>query len=221
MAYGFAMSLLATREPVYTIGFQYTLHVVPYAFAGALLAIVRFWPVPSTRTLGVTRRAVLCLWALASAVFCMRYGMVGVPHRHFHSGFRHVNLSISPDAQERYREVREMAARIPVDASVTASETLVPHVARREELQTLRYARGGPGEEYESSSFSSPSLASGPRAFRRCSPSGRTCALPTGNTRSFIRNADFLSRSGLVLGHQSLTQSADSAWARSVSVRSA
>jgi uncharacterized membrane protein len=149
MAYGFAMSLLATRELVYSIGFQYTLHVVPYAFVGALLAIVRFWPVPSTRTLGVTRRAVLCLWALASAVFCMKYGMVGVPNRHFHAGFRHVNLSISPDAQERYGEVREMAARIPVDASVTASETLVPHVARREELQTLRYAGGGPGAEYE------------------------------------------------------------------------
>jgi hypothetical protein len=32
---------------------------------------------------------------------------------------------------------------------VTASETLVPHVARREELQTLRYAGGGPGAEYE------------------------------------------------------------------------
>ena len=149
MAYGFAMSLLATREPVYTIGFQYALHVVPYAFVGALLALVRFWPGPSARALGVTRRTVLCLWALASAVFCVKYGMVGAPGRHFHAGFRHVNLSISPDAQERYREVTEMAVRIPVDASVTASETLVPHVARRQELATLRYALGAPGAEYQ------------------------------------------------------------------------
>ena len=49
----------------------------------------------------------------------------------------------------RYREVVETADLIPPAASVTATETLVPHVARREKIQTLRYAdRFGGDYEY-------------------------------------------------------------------------
>jgi hypothetical protein len=43
----------------------------------------------------------------------------------------------------------EIATLIPDDASLTASETLVPHVARRAEIQTVRFAHRGPGRYYE------------------------------------------------------------------------
>ena len=42
-----------------------------------------------------------------------------------------------------------MAQRIPPSDSVTASETLVPHVSARQSLQTLRYAKRDHGAEYD------------------------------------------------------------------------
>ena len=147
MGYGFLMSLLASRPPLFTIGFQYALHVVPYAFVAALLALVQMWPSRSTRSVGVSRRVVLLGWALASFTFCMAFGMIG-PRTGFQGGFRRVQFSVPARAEARYSEVREMAARIPADDSVTASEVLVPHVAQRQSLQTLRYAQPGEGAEY-------------------------------------------------------------------------
>ena len=148
LGYGFTMSLLASRLPLFTVGFQYALHVVPYAFVAGLLALVRWWPSPFTRRLGMTRWVVILGWALASAAFCVVFGIIGL-RTHFQGGFRRVAFSISPEADDRYREVRDLASHIAQGDSVTASESLVPHVAQRSLLQTLRYAEPGRGAEYD------------------------------------------------------------------------
>ena len=137
MGYGFAMSLLASRQPLFTIGFQYALQVVPYAFVAALLALVRLWPASSTRRLGMTRGFALFGWALASAAFCVAFGMIG-PRTHFQGGFRRVVFSICRGGEE-YRVGARTWRRAFPRRLVTASETLVPHVSQRRLLQTLKY----------------------------------------------------------------------------------
>ena len=148
MGYGLAMSALASRPPVFTVGFQYALQIVPYAFVAALIALARFWPASPALRFGVSRRDALVGVTFASIVFCFVYGMIGL-RTHFQGGFRRVVFSASPEANERYQEVKEMAQRIPPSDSVTASETLVPHVSSRQALQTLRYAKSDHGAEYD------------------------------------------------------------------------
>jgi len=60
-----------------------------------------------------------------------------------------VSMKFGAWERDRYREVGEASRLIPQSASVTASETLVPHVARRALVQTLRYASESFGRDYD------------------------------------------------------------------------
>jgi uncharacterized membrane protein len=135
MAYGLAATLLASREPVYTLGFQYALLLVPQAFVAALLHA-------ADRAPAFKRQA--CAVAVGMAfIVAWHHGML-FPRTSFVGGFHPIEFTESDQARARYREVTEVASRLKPDLSVAASETLVPHVARRERVQTLRYADSGP-----------------------------------------------------------------------------
>jgi hypothetical protein len=137
LLYGLGLALFASRPPLYTLGFQYAFHVVPEAFLGMLVAIAKYWPDAGSRPLGVSRRGALAGVAFASSLFSWRWGMV-YPRAHFQGGFRVVRFEETDADRARYRAVQRLAASIPESASVTASENLVPHVARRGEVQTSR-----------------------------------------------------------------------------------
>lgn len=138
-AYGLALTLLAEREPLYQLGFHYPLLLLPPAFVGLALALERR---PRLRRPGIA------VAALLAALTCLQYGMF-YPRRHFMAGFRPVDFRYSEQERERYREVTQLAALIPPQASVTASEILVPHVARRRRVETIRYAPNRPGRRYD------------------------------------------------------------------------
>ena len=139
-SYGLATSLLASRPPLHQLGFQYPLvTVAPAAVALALVAARR---PPAWR-----RRGLAAALALA-ALLCWQYGMLG-PRHDFHGGFTTVDFDYDATDRERHREVRELVALIPPDASVTASEALVPHVADRRLVETVRYAANRPGRHFD------------------------------------------------------------------------
>ena len=140
VSYGLLASLLASREPLFQVGFQYALTTVACAFGGML-----FWlesSPPLRRTRGITFAVILSL------VTCYHYGMI-YPRRNFSGGFQRIDFRFTEEEQKRYREVRGFVEEIPEDASVTASEVLVPHVARRRQVETARYAAGRPGRSYD------------------------------------------------------------------------
>ncbi|MCU0303449.1 MAG: DUF2079 domain-containing protein [Thermoanaerobaculales bacterium] len=132
-SYGLAATLLASRPPLHQIGFQYALTLLALGFAGALLALERLAP-------GARRRA-LTAAAMLAVVTCFHYGMIW-PRHHFTGGFHTVDFGYDAAERARYDELCGLVEKIPAGARVVASEDLVPHVARRREVETLRYATG-------------------------------------------------------------------------------
>lgn len=140
LSYGLASSLLASRQPLHELGFQYSLTIIACMFIGMLFQLESWSP-------GRRARALVFAACLAF-ITSYHYGMV-YPRHNFRGGFSRVDFSFSKADEEKHREVVEFAGIIPDDASVTASETLVPHVARRRQVETVRYAPNNPGRYYD------------------------------------------------------------------------
>lgn len=132
---GFAFSLLTTGyPPTLSIAFQYTCHSIPYIFAASVLML----RVISRGVEGHVRRAA-AVGAVALAVLSHSYVFGAVlQHDTFVGGFSQIQFKITPEEQLRYETIKRMDSLIPRDASVAASENLVPHVAARTDVYTLK-----------------------------------------------------------------------------------
>jgi len=141
ISYGLAATLLASRLPLHQIGFQYALTLVALGFVGALLAMLRF-------SEGGRRRAITAAVLLA-VVTCFHYGMIW-PRHNFRGGFHTIDFDYSEKDRERYQELGSLIDRIPDGARVLASETLVPHVAQRRIVETVRHVHDRKFSHYDS-----------------------------------------------------------------------
>ncbi len=146
VAYGTAISLFASREYLFQLGFQYPLQLVPEAIAGSLIVLRERTGL--ARRLGITLPRALLAMTSVTALLAFHEGMLS-PVSVFRSGFRTVSLEFGERDRRRFLEVERLVRLIPPSASVTASETLVPHVARRLHVQTLRYAKESFGSDYD------------------------------------------------------------------------
>lgn len=140
MSYGLAATVLASRPPLHQIGFQYALTLLALGFAAAVLTLTRLSP-------GWRRRA-LTAAALLAVVTCYHYGMIW-PRHHFTGGFHTVDFRYTEAERARYRELAALVETIPPEASVLASEDIVPHVARRRTVETARYVMNRPPIAYD------------------------------------------------------------------------
>jgi uncharacterized membrane protein len=140
LSYGLFASLLASRPPLYQLGFQYSLTTIACGVVGAIIMLAKMSPHARSRA--------LVFAAVMSLITCFHYGMA-YPRHSFTGGFRIVDFRYTELQRERYREVTELISLIPKNASVTASENLVPHVARRRHVETVRYAANRPGRNYD------------------------------------------------------------------------
>lgn len=132
---GFTFSLLTTGyAPTLSIAFQYTCHSIPYIFAASVLAL----RVLSRGEGGnIRRQAAIGAVALAVASHSYVFGAV-LQHETFIGGFGKIEFKITPQEQQRYETLKKMDAMIPRDARVAAAENLVPHVAARTDVFTLK-----------------------------------------------------------------------------------
>jgi uncharacterized membrane protein len=132
---GFAFSLLTTGyAPTLSIAFQYTCHSIPYIFAASVLML---------RVLGqgelghLRRRAAVGAVALGVLSHSYVFGAV-LQHETFIGGFSKVEFEMTPAEAKRYQTLKRLAASIPREASVAASENVVPHIASRANAFTLK-----------------------------------------------------------------------------------
>lgn len=137
------LALLATRPYLTQIGFHYALAVLAPAFAGAVVVLGRVREEGRPHLV----RAALAASVVLSLAAGWAWGLAG-PRRHVAGGFRVVAFGLTNEEFARYAEVREVAASLPEDAFVAASETLVPHVARRRRVATVRYPASAIGADY-------------------------------------------------------------------------
>ena len=140
ISYGLAATLLASRAPLHQIGFQYALTLLALGFVGALLALHRFSD--------NGRRRAITAAVLLAIVTCFHYGMIW-PRHHFTGGFTTIDFDYSERDRERYRELKELTALIPQEATVLASENLVPHVSQRRIVETTRHAHDRKFRHYD------------------------------------------------------------------------
>jgi uncharacterized membrane protein len=132
VSYGLAATILASRPALHQIGFQYALTLLAMGCIAALLALHRRSPRFRNRALAAA--------VMLAIVTCFHYGMIW-PRHNFTGGFNTIDFDYSEADRARHAELQRLIDLIPDEATVLASENLVPHVARRHTVDTERYAR--------------------------------------------------------------------------------
>jgi uncharacterized membrane protein len=152
---GFAFSLLTTGyAPTLSIAFQYTCHSIPYIFAASVLMVRLIGQQPEG---ALKRRAVLGAVALGVAAHSYVFGAI-LQHDTFVGGFTKVEFTMTPEEVARYQTIKKMDALIPREASVSATETEVPHVAARLNAFTLK---DGPSQPVDYVLLNAAQMSSG------------------------------------------------------------
>ncbi len=133
LLYGFAFCLLASREAVYSIYFQYVCLLFAVAFSltpEGLVRVTRFaergWGLDPGR---FRRAAVGAVW-LSSVLLCFKWGGI-VENDAFRGGFSRPKRELDAADRTRYEWVRTMVDTIPKEASVGATRRMGPHISNR------------------------------------------------------------------------------------------
>jgi uncharacterized membrane protein len=135
---GFVVTLMTTGyAPTTSITFQYTTHWVPFLFAAAVIALrLR----GELRGRNAVRASVV---ALCFGVLCHSYVFGAIlQHNTFVGGFSRVQFTMDEQERQRYRDLLEVIAVIPKNASVAAGELEIAHVSSRLDAYTLKVTAG-------------------------------------------------------------------------------
>jgi uncharacterized membrane protein len=124
---GSIFTLLTTGyAPTTDIGFQYSGQFTAYIFPAAALALAGYG---APRTPSVRRGAAFGALVLATCLATFHWGAFP-PRRTVHGGFAEVAMIAPTDAnRQRDRDLRELHAMIPPQASVAISEMEMAHVS--------------------------------------------------------------------------------------------
>jgi uncharacterized membrane protein len=161
---GSVFTFLTTKYgPTIDIGFQYSAHFIPYVFAAAAVCIASYGASGAGL---VRRRAALSALVAGTTLSGIFWGAIP-PRDHIHGGFGTLSMR-APTAEERRKDkdLRELHALIPKDASVAMSEAEMPHVTRLK-MRGLRdtyeadYILYALGSGYGGSTNADRALASG------------------------------------------------------------
>lgn len=130
--------LTTAYEPTISINFQYPAHWIPYLFAATVLLLNQV-----SRALDGAYRRRAALGAIIFGVTTHSYVFGAVlQHETYVGGFLPVPYKITQAEKDTYAALRRIAARIPQEASVAATDMEVPHVSNRYSIFTLRSHHG-------------------------------------------------------------------------------
>jgi uncharacterized membrane protein len=127
-------------KPLYQTFFQYTSNYTSYTFFASAVSL-GWWREVDTR-LGLRRLrvppALVAMFATAT-IYSYSQGAL-FQHHNFVGGFRQVQFESTRDDDRHHRDLYDLIALIPPNASVAATETEAPHVSNRRFCFTLRFA---------------------------------------------------------------------------------
>jgi uncharacterized membrane protein len=130
------LTLFATDyDPVVTISFQYTAHWTSALFLGGVYLAASWKEIPYRRP---HVPAALLASFLTIVFFSLQCGPF-IPNGNFRGGFQTIAWTTTPEQLERRRDLEALLVLIPPDASVAATEYLVPQVSARKNCFTLRH----------------------------------------------------------------------------------
>jgi uncharacterized membrane protein len=146
--YGLAFITLATREPVYSFGFQYSTVLLPFVFITFPLGLARlldwFGPADGSQASAETaatprvsraaaRAAVLFACLGASLALSWKYGGV-LENTAFRGGFFTVARELTEEQRERFEWLEKTKATLDPKASVGVSNRTGPHLSNRKDV---------------------------------------------------------------------------------------
>ncbi|HLM76367.1 MAG TPA: DUF2079 domain-containing protein [Polyangiaceae bacterium] len=147
LVYGFLFCLLASRDPVYSVHFQYTSVLFPIAFALTPAALRRIEEHTEGRALNLSgprlARALLGAGLVAGVLVGLKFGALA-DNASFRGGFHPLARSLTVEQERRYTWLRQTIAKIPKNASVGATRKLGPHISNRAEAYIYPYKDGYP-----------------------------------------------------------------------------
>jgi uncharacterized membrane protein len=128
--------------PSVSTRFQYSMYWVSMLIFGCLLLLGDWYKLPSTRK-RITA-AVLSMLVVGTA---LSYDGGGLFQKHtLVGGFRRIGFTLTRAELERYEELVRLVKTIPPNATVSATESVVPHVSTRRIIRTMR--QGAADSEY-------------------------------------------------------------------------
>ncbi|WP_438005667.1 DUF2079 domain-containing protein [Sorangium sp. So ce321] len=136
LAYGLLFCLLASRDAVFSIHFQYSSILFPIAFALTPIALRGAADSAPAAYLGLDgrrlSRALLAAMLVASALVSWKFGGF-IENASFRGGFSRVARKLTPDQEATYAWVTKQVEAIPPGAIVGATSKMGPHVSNRKE----------------------------------------------------------------------------------------
>ncbi|MCC6217003.1 MAG: DUF2079 domain-containing protein [Polyangiaceae bacterium] len=132
---GTILTLLATDyRPLTMFTFQYVMHWAPYLFLATVLVLAAL-----ARDQGQARmRAGAAALVLATAATTYNLGVFPQRTETFKGGYFPIGFEYTEEERTRYRQLRELIALLPADASVAATENSGPHLVSRLYAFTMR-----------------------------------------------------------------------------------
>jgi uncharacterized membrane protein len=137
---GTLFTLLTTAySPTTDIGFQYSGHFTPYLFTATALALAAYRSEPGST---IKSRAAALALVVGTVTCTIFWGAFPVPGK-FKGGFSLINFTAPTAANaQKQRDLMDLSAMIPDQASVAVSEEELPHVSGRYDVRTLRDGTG-------------------------------------------------------------------------------
>jgi len=135
--FGLFYVLLASRGPVFSIHFQYSVVLFPVLFALTPIALRRLRDSDLAARIGLTPAqlvTVLLACVLASSLLTSWKFGGAMPNTSFRGGWAKIPRSLTVEQETQYQEFRKFIEQIPADASVTATSRIAPHVSNRAEI---------------------------------------------------------------------------------------
>ena len=134
---GIFLTLLVTNyDPPTLFSFHYVMHWAPYLFLATPLALEALG---KSLDSGLIRmRAAATTMVCASLVLTYNYGAFSRRPMSLKGGYNFIEFGWDAAEAQRYDNLMSLAALIPKDASVAATETIGPHVSSRVHMYTMR-----------------------------------------------------------------------------------
>lgn len=127
-------------KPTVSPLFQYVGHWIPYMFIATALAVAAI----GNKAGKISQAATVMTLVVTSIAASYHWGAV-FQRNHLEAGWGKVNLApLTDQDKQKLDDLRTLIALIPKEASVGASENVVPHVSNRLTVYTLRYSYDNP-----------------------------------------------------------------------------
>jgi uncharacterized membrane protein len=146
-AFGLFYILLATREPVFSTHFQYSVVLFPVLIALTPIGLRYLRDGDLAKRMGLAKPqlvAMLLASVLASSLLMSWKFGGAVTNTSFRGGWARIPHALTAAQEEQYAKFRKLIEQVPPDASVTVTNTIGPHMSNRAEVWS--YADKKPSE---------------------------------------------------------------------------